>query len=465
MVQVSERRDERPVLAVLGVAALAYSLMQALVIPVLPAIQHELHRSADAASWTLTGFLLSSSVATPIAGRFGDMLGKRRVLVAVLLIVAAGSLLCVVPTFEALVAGRVVQGVGGGVLPLAYAIVRDEIADARVSGGIALMASLLGVGGGLGVVGSGVLVEHVSYTWIFALQVPLFLAVAWAARRWVPESPTTAPGRIDWTGAILVSCGLVVLLLTLTQARVWGLGSTATLGGVMVAGVFLLAWAWSALRRSEPLLDLRMLRRRPVWTTNAVAFAVGIGQFAGLLLLSQYVQEPASTGYGFGASPLQAGVFLLPLTAGFLLVGFVAGPLERRFGGRILLVGGNLVTAAGFVLLTFERSGPLEVYAASALLGIGTGVAMAALGTLIVSNVAQRETGAAAGANNVARALGGAVGAQLAAALLAAATAAGDGVREAAAYTPAFAVGLGAVTIAVLLGPLLPRQAGAPRGA
>ena len=122
----------------------------------------------------MTAFLLSSAVATPIAGRLGDMLGKRRVLVAVLLIVCVGTLLCTVESLPALIGGRIVQGVSGGVLPLAYAIVRDELSPARVGSGIALIASLLGVGGGLGVIIAGVLVEHLSYTSMFWVQLPAF---------------------------------------------------------------------------------------------------------------------------------------------------------------------------------------------------------------------------------------------------------------------------------------------------
>jgi MFS family permease len=452
------------VLAVLAAAALTFSLMQSLVIPALPAIQRALDATPEQTSWTVTGFLLSSAVATPIAGRLGDLYGKRRVLVVVLAIVTGGTLLCVVPSIEALVTGRVIQGVSGGVLPLAYAIVRDELSPARVSHGIAILATMLGVGGGVGVIAAGVIVEHLSYTWMFWLQVPGFVGVAYGVHRLVPDSGEVSPVRIDWLGAALVSVGLVALLLTITQARSWGAGSTKTLVASATALVFLGAWLRSALRRPEPLLDVRMMRRRPIWTTNTVAFMVGVAQFAGFILVPQYVQEPGATGYGFGASPLGSGVFLLPMTLGVLLIGLAAGPLERRFGARALLVGGNLVNVACFVLLTFFRETALEVYTASALLGVGTGIAMAALATLIVSNVGQEETGAAAGVNNVARTLGGAVGAQISAALLAAGAVA-SGLHDARGYTLAFAVGLIGIVVATLLSPLLPGRLEEPTAA
>ena len=389
------------------------------------------------------------------------MLGKRRVLVAVLAIVSAGTVLCAVPALPALITGRVIQGVSGGILPLAYAIVRDQIAPARVPKGIALLASLLGVGSGLGVIIAGLLLEHLSYVSLFWLQLPAFLLVARCVRRFVPESAPKQRDRIDWLGAGLVSAGLVSLLLTVTQAGTWGLSSSRTLLGLALAVTLLGMWARSALVRPAPLLDLRMMRRRAVWSANVAAFLVGVSQFAGFILLPQYVQEPASTGYGLAASPLGSGVFLLPMTVTLAVAGLAVGPLDRRFGAKLLLVTGNVFTGLSFVLLTFSRGAPSELYCAAGLLGIGTGLSMAALATLIVGNVSRAETGAAAGVNNVARTLGGAIGGQLSAALLAASVV-GGGLPSAAGYSRAFGVGLVAMVLAAVGAPLLPGRVSEP---
>jgi predicted MFS family arabinose efflux permease len=431
------RQGERALVGVLAVAALVYSLMQSLVVPAMPAIQHSLGVSADTAGWAVTAFLLSSAVATPIAGRLGDMFGKGRVLVAVLAIVCAGTLLCTIPSLPALLGGRIIQGVSGGVLPLAYAIVRDEVDPARVGRGIALIASLLGVGGGLGVIIAGVLVEHLSYTSMFWVQLPAFAAVAWGVHRVVPHAGQAAAVRIDWTGAVLVSSGLVMLLLTITQAGRWGYGSTATWLGLLTAAGLLGAWAWAALRHAEPLLDVRLMLRRSVWTTNAIAFLVGIGQFVGFIMLPRFVQAE-------GASPVESGVYLLPMTVAIVISGLASGRLDRRFDPRALLLASGVLVAAAFVLFTFARTAPLEIYTASALHGLGTGLAMPVLGALIVMSVAEDETGAAAGVNNVARTLGGAVGGQVAAVLL-----------VSSGYTAAFAVGLVAMVAWVAVTPLV----------
>jgi predicted MFS family arabinose efflux permease len=260
--------------------------------------------------------------------------------------------------------------------------------------------------------------------------------------RVVPHLTVAAPVRIDWTGAVLVSSGLVMLLLTITQAGRWGYESTATWLGLVTAAALLSIWAWTALRHADPLLDVRLMLRRPVWTTNAVAFLVGVGQFVGFIMLPRYVQEPD----GFAASPLASGLYLLPMTLAIVVSGLAAGRLERRFEPRTLLIASGGVAVAAFLLLTFARATPVEIYVASTLHGLGLGLAMAVLATLIVMSVAEDETGAAAGVNNVARTLGGAVGGQVAAVLL-----------VSNGYTAAFAVGLVAMLAWVAVAPLIGR--------
>jgi MFS family permease len=156
---------------ILGVLALGcgvFALLQTLVAPALPVLQHDLHASTAGVSWVFTSFLLAASVATPIAGRLGDMFGKRRVLVFSLSCLVAGSLLAAVATtLPVLIAARTIQGLGGAVYPLTFGIIRDEFPRERVAGAIALVSSLLGIGGGLGIVLAGPILDHLSYHWLF----------------------------------------------------------------------------------------------------------------------------------------------------------------------------------------------------------------------------------------------------------------------------------------------------------
>jgi EmrB/QacA subfamily drug resistance transporter len=418
--QQPDRQHYNVTLLVLVIGGVSYALLQSMVVPALPEIQHSLHASETALSWVLTAFLLSASVGTPILGRLGDMYGKERVLMLTLAILAIGTLVSALSSsIGLLVVGRVIQGVGGGVFPLAFGIIRDEFPRERVSHGIGLMSSLLGVGAGLGVVLAGPIVQHLSYHWLFWIPLIVIVLATIATQRFVPESPVKAPGGINWLGAILMSAGLIVVLFAITKTTRWGWGSPKTLGWIAVGLVLSGGWVLSELRAEHPLVDMRMMRIHGVWTTNVVAFLLGVGMYSAFILIPQFVQEPKSTGYGFGASVVTSGLFLVPSTAAMVVVGQFAGRLERRFGSRVSLLAGTAFAAASFVLLLLARAADWEVYVASGLLGLGIGLAFAALPNLIVDNVRQDQTGVATGMNTVMRTLGGALGGQIAATFLA----------------------------------------------
>jgi EmrB/QacA subfamily drug resistance transporter len=449
-------------LAVLSLGAIAYSLLQSLVAPALPDIQEATGASASAVSWILTSYLLAASVATPILGRLGDIHGKERVLFWVLVALAVGTLLsAIASSLPLLIAGRVIQGAAGGIFPLAFSILRDEFPRERVAGAIGMMSSLLGIGGGLGVVLAGVIVDNLSYHWLF--WIPLVAIVLSAALTWryVPESPVRAPGRINWTGAVLLSAGLSLLLLGVSQASDWGWGSPKTLAMIVVALLVLAAWIRNETSTAEPLVDMRMMRIRGVWTTNVAALMVGVGLYTSFILIPQFVQEPTSTGYGFGSSVTAAGVFLLPSTIAMLVVGQFTGPIERRFGARASLVAGCVVTAASYVILAVAHTEHWEVYLASALLGVGLGLSFAALANLIVAAVRQDQTGIATGMNTVMRTIGGAVGAQLAGTILAGGVVAATALPSEGAYTAGFLMCAGALVLAVVVSLLIPGRASA----
>jgi EmrB/QacA subfamily drug resistance transporter len=410
----------RLILAVLSLGGISYALLQSLVVPALPEIQASLHTSESAVAWVLTAFLLSASVFTPILGRLGDMYGKERLLLLVLVMLALGTLISAVATsLWLMLLGRVIQGAGGGIFPLAFSIIRDEFPNERVPGAIGLVSSLLGIGGGAGVVFAGIVTQNLSYHWLFWFPLVMIALTAILTWRFIPESPIKTPAEINYRAAVLMTLGISGVLLAITETATWGWGSPKTLG-LLAAGILLvMAWVREELRSREPLVDMRMMAIRGVWTTNTVAFLIGIGMYSSFILLPEFVQEPTRTGYGFGASVTVAGLFLLPATIAIVVVGQMAGVLERRIGSRGSLIWGTLFSLACYVLLVADRSSEADVYIAAGLLGIGIGLSFAAMANLIVQNVRQEQTGVATGMNAVTRTLGGAFGGQLAATLLA----------------------------------------------
>jgi EmrB/QacA subfamily drug resistance transporter len=454
------RRHHNVTLAVLVTAGICFALTQSLVIPALPQLEIALGTTREGITWVFTGYLLAASVGTPIIGRLGDMFGKKRLFVIVMGILCAGMAVSAVATsLSVMLLGRVMQGLGAGIFPLGYGIVRDEFPPARVSHGIGLLSSLLALGGALGVVLAGPIAQHLGYHWLFWLPLITSVPVAVAAQRLVPESPVKSPGRVNWGSAALMSAGLVVVLLTITRASTWGWASARTLGGLAVGALILAVWIVRELRAPAPLVDMAMMRVRGVWTTNIAAFLVGVGMYSAFILIPQFVQEPKSTGYGLGVSVLMAGVFVIPMTVTQIVLGQFVGRIERAVGSKWPLLAGAALTCSGFLVLLAGRTHAWQVLLASGLIGLGVGFAYSALANLIVEHVSQAQTGVATGMNSVMRTVGGALGAQIGASLLSSDVDA-LGHPTAAAYGHAFGACAGALVISVAVGTLIPVRAG-----
>ncbi len=454
-----DRTHPNLTLAVLSLGGMSYAMLSSMVVPALPTMQHDLGTTETGITWLLTGYLLAASVGTSILGRLGDMYGKERLLLWTLVILAAGTLLAALSSsLPLLIAARFVQGVGGGIFPLAYGIVRDEFPAARVAGGIGLLSAILGVGGGLGIVLSGVIIEHLSYHWLFWIPLVAIVLAAVATWRFVPESPVRTEGRVNWLAAALMTVGLSALLLAISQTTSWGWVSGKTFGLVLAGVLFCLAWIRVEVRSSEPLIDMTMMRVRGVWTTNAAAFLLGAGLYASFVVFPQFAQLPKSTGFGFGASVVASGLYLLPSTIGMTVLGLKAGAISARFGSRAALLAGTLFAVASFTMLAVAHDHPYELLIAAALLGVGIGLAFAALGNLIVQAVPAEQTGVASGMNTVMRTLGGALGGQLSATFIADHTA--NGLPAVTGFTETFLMATGFLLLCFVAGLLVPRALG-----
>ncbi|HEY3565816.1 MAG TPA: MFS transporter, partial [Casimicrobiaceae bacterium] len=337
---------------------------------------------------------------------------------------------------------------------LAFGIIRDEFPREKVAGSIGLMSALLGIGGGVGIVAGAIIVEHLSWHWLFWLPLALIIASTVCTWRFVPESPVRLPGRINWLAAVLMSTGMTLVLVAISETTTWGWGSAKTVG-VLLAGVALcLAWIAVEVRSREPLIDMRLMRVRAMWTANLTAFLLGAGMYASFIVFPQFAQLPKSTGFGFGASIVVSGLYLLPSTIGMFIVGFAAGRIAARFGSKAALVAGSAVTALAFGLMAVAHGHPYDMLASSALLGIGIGLAFAALGNIVVQAVAEHETGVASGMNTVMRSVGGALGGQLTATLLAAHTR--DGLPTVTGFTNSFVLSTAFLVVCTLAALLVP---------
>jgi EmrB/QacA subfamily drug resistance transporter len=443
------RQHYNVTLGVLTLAGTAFALQQTMVVPALPVLQRELHTTTTWATWVLTVFLLVASVATPILGKLGDQHGKERLLTISLTIFLAGCVGCAVAwNIWSLVAFRAVAGAGAAVFPLSFAIIRDEFPPEKVGVGIGLVSAVFGVGGGLGIVLSGLIVDHLSWRWLFIVGAIGVAASVVLVHRFVPESPIKTHSRVDVPGAALLSAGLIALLLALSEGESWGWTGGRILGLFGAALVLLVVWGLVELRVPEPLIDMRVLAHRPVLFTNLAAIISGFAMFGTFVLIPNFVETPRGlpaslarlVDYGFGASATKAGLYLLPSSIVLLFAGPIAGLLGRRFGFKWPLALGMLGVAAASASFAAFHSQPWELLAAMPLLGVGVGFAFAAMATLIVEAVRPEETGVATGMNTVMRTVGGVIGGQVGAALLTAYTLRGTSVPAVTGYEVTFGV-------------------------
>jgi EmrB/QacA subfamily drug resistance transporter len=453
--------------AILAVGIGAYALLQSLVIPVLTTVAKELHTTQDAVTWVLTAYLLSASIFTPILGRVGDIFGKKWVFVATLVALAAGSVLAAVaPNLAVMIVARVIQGVAGGMLPLGFGIIRDEFPGERVAGAVGILAALTAVGGSLGIVLAGPIVDALGWRWLFWLPGILTILAAIAATVFVPQSRDRSPGTISWLPAVLLSGWLVLLLVPLSEASVWGWGSPKVIGLLAGAVVVAAAWVGSELRSATPLIDMKMMRLPAVWTNNLVALLIGVGLYAMFAFLPAFVQTPRAAGYGFGASITVGGLMLLPSGVTMFVTGMFAGALTRRFGGKVLVVAGCLVGCVAMAMFAFTHAAEWEIYLASGILGIGFGLAFSAMSANVVAAVPAGQTGVATGMNANIRTIGGSIGAAVMASIVTAKLEP-TGLPVESGYTTGFGIMAGVLVIAALAGVLIPsqRRTGGPAGA
>jgi len=453
------RQHYNVTLAVLALAGRAYALQQTMILPALPSLQRDLHTSTAWATWLFTAFLLVSAVATPVLGKLGDQYGKERFLLVSLLVFFVG---CVAAIFAwniwSLIVSRAIQGFGGAVFPLSFAIVFDEFPAENVGAGVGLVSAILGIGGGLGLVLSGALVDYASWRWLFIVGALFVGVAAIGVWRFVPESPIKTPSKIDGVGALLLSVTLVALLLGMTEGPSWGWGSNRVLGLFVVSAVLAVLWVRAELRVESPMVDIRMMMQRTVLFTNLTAIFTGFAMFGAFVLLPSFMQthRGGNVHYGFGLSPTATGLYLLP---GGLL-GFVAGPiagrLGTRYGSRLPLILGMVLAACGIASLALFHAHPLEISLGMVFIGIGVPFAFAAMAKLIVDAVRPSETGVATGMNTVMRTIGSVIGGQVGAAIVSADTIGGSHVPAESAFVAAFWVSAAIAVVGAVLARFIP---------
>ncbi|OAA27883.1 arabinose efflux permease family protein [Frankia sp. EI5c] len=400
-------RSTRAVVTTLAGAGVIVTIMGTVIVPLIPSLPTLLHTSTADASWAITATLLAGAVAMPVAGRLGDLHGKRRVLVASTWIMVAGSVLCALTSSLAPVAaGRALQGVGMAAVPLGISIMRDVLPPARLGAAIAVMSSSFGVGGALGLPVSALIAQSMSWHALFWMCAGAGAVFAILVRIVVPESPVRAGGRFDVLGAVGLSGGLLALLLAITKGSAWGWGSAPTLSLLAAAVIVLGLWGLFETRLDAPLVDLRATARRQVLLTNLAGLVVGFSMYAIAIVTPQVLQLPAATGYGLDQSMLAAGLWMAPGGLAMMAIAPFTARLTAARGPKATLLVGTGVIALAYVAGLGLIGSPAGVMLFALLNNCGVAFAYASMPALIMSAVPLSQGASANALNSLSRSIG-----------------------------------------------------------
>ncbi|WP_431036007.1 MFS transporter [Streptomyces sp. P6-2-1] len=462
MTRTPSKRPVFWVLLITGIAGFMAALDNLVVTNALPSIRADLGGGAGDLEWTVSAYTLTFAVLMLFGAALGDRFGRRRMFMAgVAVFTLASGLAGFSQSIGQLIAARAVQGVGAAVMmPLILTLIAAAVPAGRRGMAYGITGAVNGLAVATGPLIGGTLTEHISWHWIFWLNVPLGALLLVLAPLRLGES--TAPGaRLDLPGTLLVSGGLFGIVYALINGNGDGWASAPVLGGLLAGTALLAGFVVWELRSRRPMVPMRLFRGRAFSAINGVSLLMFLGMFGSIFLLSQALQLVR------GWSPTEAGLRMLPWTGMPMLVAPVAGLLSDRFGGRRVVAAGLFLQgiALGWFAYLFDAGvSYADLLPGMILGGIGMALYFAPAAALVMDSVRPAEAGIASGVNNAVREIGGALGIAVLSAVFTARGGYGSVGDFVDGLTPALWAGTGGVLLGAVIALLIPRGGGAKTG-
>ncbi|AXE87944.1 MFS transporter [Streptomyces sp. Go-475] len=454
--QTARRGGAAWALVITSVAGFMAALDNLVVTTALPSIREDLGGGLHDLEWTVSAYTLTFAVLLMFGAALGDRFGRRRLFMAGLAVfTGASAAAALAPGIDSLIAARAVQGAGAAVMmPLTLTLLTAAVPAAKRGMAYGIWGAVNGLAVASGPLVGGTLTEHISWQWIFWLNVPLGLALLPLARLRLAESHGTG-APLDIPGTLLASGGLFGIVYGLVRGPADGWTGGLVLTGLFAGSALLAGFVLYSTRAENPMLPMRLFRSRAFSGINAASLLMFLGMFGSIFLLSQYMQGV------LGYSPTEAGLRMLPWTGMPMLVAPIAGLLADRVGGRPVVATGLFLQALGLgymaVVATADASYAAQL-PALIVSGIGMALFFAPASHLVMSSVRPHEQGIASGANNALREVGGALGIAVMASIFAAQGGYETGQTFVDGMRPALVTGSAVVALAGLAALLIPTR-------
>ncbi|MDH3047557.1 MFS transporter [Gordonia alkanivorans] len=423
------RRSPTTIIVILTLVEIISAFETSMVYATVPTIIKDFDSDASTVGWAITAFLLVAAASAAVCGRLGDMFGRERVLVVLLVGAIVGSLISAIgDSVTWIVVGRAIQGVAGAILPLLIGMAREHLPQDKVPVAVAMISgSAIAAGAGSAYV-AGVVIDHASWHLLFiiaAIYAAFTLALVLFALPWKIPAGTTK--KIDYIGTIAFAPAIAGILLAVNKAQTWGWTDTKTIGLLTAGIVVLVLWVMWELRVTDPIATVRLFTKRKVTLTMLITFMLAAGPFGIAPMINPIIlQSPETGAFGVGMSPTDAGLLAL---AG-ALIGFcftpISGRLTRAVGSRVALFVGCALYMVSYALMLFTYHSAWGMFFVVATGSTAVAFSYTAIPNLVVEAVPAENTSEANGLNSVVRSTGQGIGTSIASTILVASAVAGS---------------------------------------
>jgi len=400
-----QKSDIIRIVALMAFSGTLIVYVETMIVPAIPVFITYFNTTYDDVSWILTAYLITGTIAAGIFGKLGDVFGKRKVFLILSLIYAISvSMGGFATSLDELVAIRVVQGIGFGMYPLAYAIINDVVPKSKLALAQGLMSATFAVGAGIALVLGAYITETFSWQWSYHAIAPVAFALFILSYFFLKDNTAPVKEKIDLVGVGIMASGLVMLIFALSEGNTYGWSSPLIVSLFILSIIAFYVFVRYEIHIKYPFIDMKLLKSKNVLIANFVGLFTMAGMYFLLFTVPTLLQDPAPS--GFGKTILESGLIMLPATILAMVFAPVAARITDSKGPKTSILIGLLVSFVAFILLLFDRSTVMDIIEAATILGSGFSFVLVGIINLLLTSTPDSKSGEATGMNTVFRELG-----------------------------------------------------------